>query len=180
MTTKKIIPIEIGTKELFASYDKTTTELLQLVSSFSEKEINTIPYEDNWTAAQVATHITKSNTSIAHAMHIEGKAVERNAEERVQELKDMFLDFSSKFKSPEFILPTQDTYQKETVIEDLKKSIMQLKNAADNVNLFQIINVPAFGEITKLEIFHFVLYHTQRHIHQLKNIFKIVKNENVK
>ncbi len=168
---------KINAKELFTSYDEAARELIQLVTAFGENEINTIPFKNSWTAAQVAEHITKSNTSITHALHLEGKTAERNPAERVQELKETFLDFNNKFKSPEFILPTQDIYQKEKVIQDLKKSITKFKEAANNTDLFQIINVPAFGEITKLEIFHFVLYHTQRHMRQLKDIFKDLKNK---
>ena len=37
-------------------------------------------------------------------------------------------------------------------------------------------NLPVFGEITKLELLHFVLYHTQRHIHQLKKILAAISN----
>ncbi len=66
------------TKELFEALDKTTMELLQLISSCSQKQINTIPVEDSWTAAQVAEHIRKSNDSIAKALEMEGKKVERS------------------------------------------------------------------------------------------------------
>lgn len=166
---------KINTKELFISYDETAKELIQLITSFNENEINTIPFKNSWTAAQVSDHITKSNTSITQALHLEGKNVERNPDERVRELKETFLDFKKKFNSPEFILPSQDIYQKEKVIEDLDKSVTKFEEAAKNADLLQIITVPAFGEITKLEIFHFVLYHTQRHIHQLKNIYKNLK-----
>ncbi len=172
-----MITEKINAKELFSLYDETTNELMQLITSFKENQINTIPFEGSWTAAQVAEHITKSNVSIIHALNLEGKPVERNPEERVQELKETFLNFNTKFQSPEFILPTKDIYQRDKVIEDLKGSVVQLKAAFHNKDLSQIINVPAFGKITKLEIFHFVLYHTQRHIHQVKNIFEKQKHK---
>jgi len=37
-----------------------------------------------------------------------------------------------------------------------------------DIRLAEIIALPIFGEVTKLELLYFVLYHTQRHIHQLK------------
>jgi hypothetical protein len=106
---------------------------------------------------------------------MEGKPAEREPGERVQELKKIFLDLSTKFQSPEFILPTQDTYEKDTLVAKFKRSIERLKAAAATVNLSEIINLPIFGEITKLELLHFVLYHTQRHNHQLKNIVGILE-----
>ncbi|MEO6330713.1 MAG: DinB family protein [Ginsengibacter sp.] len=165
-----------GIKELFVLLDSATSELLKLISLLSEKELNTIPFEDSWTAAQLTSHVTKSNKAILQALNMEGMAAERNAGERVEELKTTFLDLSTKFKSPEFILPTLDVYQKDMLVRSFEKSIGQLKEGAAKVNLSEMIIIPAFGEITKLELLHFVLYHTQRHLYQFKNIFKVIHN----
>ena len=159
-------------KELFASLDEVSFELWQLISSADSTTINTVPFKDSWTAAQLGAHVTKSNKAIAQALDMEGKKAERNPGERVPELKKMFLDFTVKFNSPEFIRPKQDTYQRDALIAELKKSSEQLKELRSKINLSEIISLPAFGEITKLELLHFVLYHTQRHAHQLKNILK--------
>ena len=64
---------------------------------------------------------------------------------------------------------------RKILISKLNRSVERLKEAASKVNLTDIINLPAFGEITKLELLHFVLYHTQRHTHQLKNIIRIIE-----
>ena len=169
---------KLNTKKLFESLDETTSQLQQMISSLNENEINIIPFENSWTSAQLVTHVTKSNKAIVQALHMEGKKTERNPGERAQELKTTFLNFTTKFQSPEFIVPTEKTYQKETLITDLKKSNKQLEEMRDKVNLSEIISLPAFGEITKLELLYFVLYHTQRHIHQLKNILKSLETIN--
>jgi hypothetical protein len=159
-------------KALLAAIGDAATELQALLAPLDEKKANTIPFKDSWTAAQLATHVTKSNKAMAQAMEMEGKQTERNPAERAKELKDTFLNFSIKFKSPAFIVPAEDQYKKESVIAALKKSNDQLKENAVRVNTAETINLPAFGEITKLELLYFVLYHTKRHIHQLKNIMK--------
>jgi hypothetical protein len=164
------------TRELFVSLDKASSELLGMIASLSESALNWVPFKDSWTAAQLAAHVTKSNASIAQALNMEAKPADRDPGERVQELKSMFLDFTVKFKSPGFIVPTQDYYEKETLLVKLKKSAELLKETAGKVNLPEMISLPAFGEITKLELLYFVLYHTQRHIHQLKNIMWYEKN----
>jgi DinB superfamily len=174
----------LNTKEFFASLDETSSGLLQLISSADSTTINTIPSDsyrikNSWTAAQLASHVTKSNKAIVQALNMEGKKANRNPAERVPELKKIFLDFTTKFNSPEFIRPKQDTYQKEALIADLKKSNEQLKELRSKINLSEIISLPAFGEITKLELLHFVLYHTQRHVHQLKNIFHALKENKI-
>ena len=57
-------------------------------------------------------------------------------------------------------------------MEMLKKSNERLKEKAGTINPAAIIAHPNFGQITNLEMLYFVLYHTQRHTHQLKNIVK--------
>ena len=165
----------LNTKELFISLDDASSQLLNMIASLSEVALNTVPFHESWTAAQLASHVTKSNSSISLALNMEAKPAERDPAEKVQELRRMFLDFTTKFQSPDFISPTQGTYEKDILISKLNRSVERLKEAASKVNLTDIINLPAFGEITKLELLHFVLYHTQRHTHQLKNIIRIIE-----
>ncbi len=163
----------LNTEKLFAGLEKATGELLQLVSAFSEETINTIPFKDSWTSAQLADHVTKSNKSIIQSLNITGQVIaDKNPVERVAEIKEMFLDFSTKMKSPEFIAPSQSMYKKDKVVADLNASVQQLKKLATMVDTGQTLTHPAFGEITKYEILWFVVFHTQRHIHQLQNILK--------
>jgi hypothetical protein len=168
----------VNTKELFISLDETWVELIEMISSTNEASINAVPFEGSWTAAQLATHVTKSNKAIAQGLHMEGKVAQRNPEEGVPHLKKIFLNFATKFQSPEFIVPESKLYNKELVATALKKSIEQLKEERNTVKLIEIINLPVFGEITKLELMHFVLYHTQRHIHQLKEILRVFQEKN--
>ena len=161
-------------KNILVQYEHTARQLLKLISSFSRDELNTIPYAGSWTAAQVVSHVTKSNQSIVQALNLEAKTTNRKPDIRVEELRTIFLDFNTKLQSPDFILPKNGTYNKEVIIADLQKSIEQLKEESENVNLSGAIHHIAFGDITKLELLHFVVYHTERHIYQLKNIFRLV------
>jgi hypothetical protein len=168
---------KLNTAELFSSLDKTFFELLSLVTSLNEKALNEIPSQKSWTAAQLATHITKSNSSINQALKMDAQPTERNADERVEELKKIFLNYTIKFQSPEFIVPPPGFYEKERVVVKLKRSNDLLRKSATETNLSEIISLPVFGEITKLELLHFVLYHTQRHIYQLKKIIKALEKK---
>jgi uncharacterized damage-inducible protein DinB len=162
--------------EIIARINKTCENLMNLIISFSQEEINITPFENSWTAAQVISHITRSNRSITQALSMEATAAARRPDARVEELKEIFLDFNTKLKSPDFILPDKDIYNKEKLVENLQQSIDQLLAESAKVNLSGAIQHPAFGDITKLELLHFVLYHTLRHIRQLKNIFQLVEN----
>lgn len=165
---------KVYTQKLFVSLDEAWSEFFHLVASVNEKDINKIPFKDSWTVAQLATHIKKSNKAIAQGLQMNGIPNHRNPEERIDELKTTFLDFSIKFNSPDFIVPEKKEYKKDEVVFQLNNSIEQLKQLRTCTNLSEIINLPVFGEITKLEILYFVLYHTQRHLHQLKKILNII------
>ncbi len=173
ITSSAMMREERNTEELFASLDHTTSEFIELLSSFTETKINEIPSAGSWTAAQVAEHVTLSNIGIIKSLKKEGRSPDRAADASVEGLKKTFLDFDTKLQSPEFILPTRDIYQKKLVIDSLAISITELKKSSRQVNLFETISHPIFGDITKLELIHFVVYHTQRHVHQLKNILAV-------
>ena len=170
MTTEKL-----NTKELFESLEETTSELLKTISLFNEEEINTVPFENSWTAAQVADHVMQSNRSMIQSLNEEGRAASGNVDEGVQKLKEIFLNFDSKLQSPKFILPTQERYNRKQLITELRDSVEQIKELSARIDVAEMIDHRVFGGITKFEILHFVVYHTQRHIHQLKNIFKSVR-----
>jgi len=155
---------------LFEALDNAADELVQLITSIDIRKINLVPFKESWTAAQLIVHVTKSNKAIAQALHMEGELAIRDIDKGIAGLKKMFLDFDIKYKSPQFIIPEEGNYNKDEIIESLKRSVERLQDARSKHNLSEVIILPPFGEITKLELLHFVLYHTLRHIHQLKNI----------
>jgi hypothetical protein len=156
--------------QLLNDYNQTAAELVQLARSFTDYQINTVPFENSWTAAQVIDHVTKSNTSIWQSVSGEGAPTDRDPAQAEPHIKAQFLNFDVKMKSPDFILPDRGTYQKDLLIGDLAVSIDQLKETSRSKPMAEITTHPALGPATRLEQFYFILYHTQRHIHQLKHI----------
>jgi len=169
---------KLSTGELLVLLNETVSEILEVISFIDEKEINTIASEDSWTIAQVADHLIKSNHSIAQALDIHSLKYRSHADLRKEELESRFLNFSVKFKSPGFILPDKSYYDKEELIKDLSDSFRNLRDKSNHKDLSEIITHRAFGDITKLELIYFVWYHSQRHLHQIKNIFQTLKSKN--
>ena len=166
----------IDATKVLRSIDSLSLELLDLVNPLNEKTINAVPFKDSWTAAQLLSHVTKSTKSITQAFSLESKKVNRDPGEGIEKIRAMFLDYKKKYNSPDFILPKQDSYEKDVVINDYKNSVAMLKKVSAEVDLTEAISHPAFGEVTKYELLHFVEVHTQRHIHELKKIIKALKN----
>jgi len=172
MTTKTL-----DTNETLSATADAISELTDLMLAVDEDKINTIPYDGSWTAPQLLRHVTKSINGMTKAMHKDAKPAERNPGERIEELKKIFLNFSKKLTQPDFIVPEELIYEKQSSIEELNKSFNRFKESAGNANLDDLIEGLPLGPITKLEIIHFVLYHTQRHLHQMKKICEALKNK---
>jgi len=166
-----------GKHELFTALDEAVLQMQDLIAALDGDKINSIPYKDSWTAGQLVQHVKKSISGMAKAMAMETKPAGRDVAERIPELQKIFLDFSSKMQSPEFIIPEPGPYQKQSSIDELKNSLQQFKAAAGNTDLDGLAEGLPFGPITKLEMLHFVLYHTQRHLNQLKKISGALGNK---
>ena len=161
--------------EIFTATGEAISQLIDLMLPIDENKINTIPYEGSWTAPQLLTHVTKSINGMAKAMLMDAKPAERDPGERIEELKKIFLDFSKKLKSPDFIVPEEGTYERQPTIDKLNESFTQFKENTNSANLNDLVEGLPLGPITKLEIIHFVLFHTQRHLHQMKKICNALK-----
>ena len=107
---------------------------------------------------------------MARAMTAPEKPAGREPDARLAELQTVFLDFSTKLNSPEFIVPEAGPYEKDRSMQELKIAFDKLKENAKNRNLNSLVEGLPLGPITKLEILHFSLYHTQRHLRQMKKI----------
>jgi len=167
---------ETSTKtELLTAVEEAITELVTLISSLDETQVNTVPYEGSWTAGQLFSHVTKSISGMAGAMQSESALAGRDPGEKIAMLKNIFLNFSTKMQSPDFIVPDDGPFQKQATIDALTSTFEKMKEGANKANLNGLVTGLPFGDVTKLELLHFVLYHTQRHLHQLKNIVAALK-----
>lgn len=103
---------------------------------------------------------------------------ERPVDERVLELKNILLDYELKMESPNFILPDDRKFTKKESIEGIQKVFSELIIHLGNTELSELIDHDSpLGSITKWEIANFIMFHSQRHLHQIENIVKSLKNK---
>lgn len=162
-------------QELLRDVTSTGDTLQQLLRSFSEEQLNTVPFEGSWTAAQVASHICKAgDCGVLYGTTVPSG---RQPDEKIPAVKSIFLNFDAKMISPEFIRPDEGHLPKESVLKDTAATWEKLTTAANTVNLTEectSFEVPGFGPFTRLEWIQFINIHTQRHIHQLQRIYNTV------
>lgn len=155
-------------------------ELMELLSSFKQEQINSIPFEGSWTAGQVTQHIILYISGFIELLAGPVRETLRKPDEQVANLKAAFLNFDIKMKSPDFIIPAIQDYKKDellSTLDHIKRNLNKAIEAADLTKTFIGFELPVLGFLTGLEIVHFISYHTQRHIHQLKSIRSTLTNQ---
>jgi len=161
------------TQELDAAFSQT----ISLLNGMSQEALNTIPFTGSWTAAQVARHIYKSQKGSDIMLLQPTEEPQRDPAERVPNYRGILLDFDHKLESPDFLIPEDKEYDKADLIDALEKTRAEILPALDNANLNETApqpeQSPLYGS-TKLEIVHFLLYHTQRHNRQIEKIKEVL------
>jgi hypothetical protein len=158
-------------KTLVEELEETKNELAAAAASIKDDVVDTVPFEGSWTAGQVLEHIDKSVSP--GVLNGNVRQVDRAADEKVQTVRTIFLDFTKKFEAPGFIIPTETSHDKQALVSKLNHKFDKLAAAAGTMDLAEEcldFEVPGLGAFTRLEWIAFYMAHTQRHIHQLKNI----------
>lgn len=148
-------------------------EFLKALDLFDQGNINTIPFEGSWTGGQVAEHILKSVSGILETLNGPSTSTERNPEEHVRMLGELFLNMDIKMKSPDFIIPSDSPKDKSFLMTSLAKTFDGIEEIAEKDNLTEtctIFEMPTIGTLTKMEWIQFAGFHTRRHAQQLKRI----------
>jgi hypothetical protein len=156
--------------ELLLEFEAATNTIIEKVAALSQSAINTVPFTGSWTAAQVIEHLCKSDQAMIQALNGPVQPTNRPPDKMVDNLRAIFLDFSTKLPSPEFIIPSTQTFDKESLINTFKSGREQIGKAIQTLDLTATCHMPIFGEPTRLELIAFVIFHTQRHTNQVKHI----------
>ena len=166
--------------EAVKQFESTTQHLLHVISSFTQQQLNMVPFEGSWTPAQVADHIIKSQLGFTDLFCGRTIPANRRADEKNEAIGKVFLDYTIKMQAPEFILPSKEPQDKNTLMDSVKNKSIEIIDAVQNLDPTEIcldFELPGFGKFTRLEWIYFIMYHAQRHTHQLENIYKKMNNQ---
>lgn len=169
-------------QELLFSFDEIISELIQLISSCDEQELNTIPFEGSWTAGQVGEHLLKSGFLINLILKGNTRTAERPIAENVKLLEDIFLDFSRKSKAAEGVRPSDAPKEKKSLVENVKAKMDEIRQVAEAKDLSVICTnfpFPSIGDLTRWEWINMIILHTKRHVYQLKNIRRTLSENKI-
>lgn len=162
----------MNTQEILKSFSLVMDELREIISVTGEKQLNATPESGGWSIAQLAEHLLKSYDSV-EVMKGNVLPTERAPDEKVEEIKAVFLDFESKYDSPPEIIPSTGYINKSDLLEGLESRIAQLRDIIlmDDMTLMCTdFAIPEFGTFSRLEWIYLNIVHTQRHVYQMKSI----------
>jgi hypothetical protein len=151
------------------------TNLISAVAAFTEDEFNSVPFEGSWTAGQVMDHLLQSLG--VTTLYGKTTATDRAPDKNVAPSAAAFLDFGTKLKSPDFILPADGPHSKQAALDTISNKFAGLIEAERTLDLTQTcldFKMPVMGALTRLEFLWFYVFHTKRHTYQLQNIAKAI------
>ncbi|KQC01768.1 DinB family protein [Pedobacter sp. Hv1] len=158
---------------ILKDFADTFSALSNLIAAFDAENFNKVPFENSWTAGQVAEHLILANTGFAAVLNAQVKETDRAIDELVPRLQSDFLNFEFKMQSPDFIYPESKAYDQTAQLAKIKEIQELTAKEVETLDLSKTclaFELPVYGFLTRLEAIYFVIYHTQRHTHQLKNI----------
>lgn len=159
---------------------ETYTKLSDILSLFSQEEVNVVPFEGSWTGGQTVQHIILACSGFLQLFAGKTEKTTREPDENVKKLDAIFLDFNTKYQSPENIKPANIAYDKNTLLASIKKIQTDLFEAAETYDLTLTctgFQMPGFENFTIYEWIHFAIIHTQRHTHQLQSIYEHINKQ---
>lgn len=164
-------------QSLIAELEQTCRQFIDTFRTFSEAQANVVPFENSWTAAQVAEHVFKSQSGVPMVLQGSTKPLNRQADEKEPELRSIFLNYELKMQSPDAIKPAFGPHNKAMLINALTNSAEEIHYLADTLDLSEICTsfpFPQMGELTRQEWLYFTIFHTRRHNHQLQHIGEVL------
>lgn len=164
--------METNKNELGMQAKQTYTSLMETLAAFSPDTFNCVPPLGGWTAGQVCEHLLLS-AGVVEVIAGKTQPPERPANQKVEAIAAVFLDFNTKLPSPDFIIPAAGDYDQQLSVEKLRTVWSKLREAVKLLDLDALcvdFELPVMGHLTRLEWLWFYVFHTQRHIRQLERL----------
>ena len=159
-------------QEELAAFLAIKDELVSLLEPLDEERMNRMPFPGSWTAGQLGEHLLKSYNAI-DLSQVEAAPARRPSGGKSAQIDAVFLDFTTKYQPPEFIVPSAERISRAGLLDGLRQAADRIAAYAGTHDLsftcpdFEVIG---FGDLTAQEWIRFLTAHSKRHVRQLRNI----------
>lgn len=161
-------------KDIIISDLTTSTEnFIKQLSIFTPENFNYTPSDKAWSAAQISEHLLKLEILANKIMRGQTVPTNRAADGKISMIKWAMNDVNSKRTAPEIVEPSGEYKDAEQLRDQIIKQRELIKEIIDTTDITDACmsgKHPALGTLTKLEWIYFIIYHTQRHLQQMKTL----------
>ncbi|MDB5271998.1 MAG: hypothetical protein JWO58_365 [Chitinophagaceae bacterium] len=158
---------------LLSDLDTNTNALTELLLEVDVAFFDRLPSPESWSSAQVAEHIYVLDRFIYSILNGEIETSTRPADEKVTLIQSVMNNRTRTLNAPDPIVPLGKVKDQQIIITKIitaRKDIHRFIQVADLTPVCLAFTHKGFGPMTRLEWILFLIAHTQRHFHQLKNI----------
>ena len=173
-------------ESIYAANAAARAKLKELIASLTERELDTLPEGEGWTAAQILEHIAHVNSSTLRiCTKLLSKSAESGTSVTYANISEAFREkgveiATMKIEAPEIVQPNKDMSASESLAAldenmagfDALRPMFETRDASA-----ARFPHPFFGEITAHEWLALAGGHELRHIKQMRNVAAKVGNE---
>lgn len=147
-------------------------ESLQNVSSvlYSKQ-----PGEGQWSIQQILEHLTVTEKGVLMMGNGPTTDTDRDPSVTIHQVRDALGDRTSKRVAPAQVSPPgEDKTMEEfiAILESTRQSFIDQANSKGWNQILTLFPHPIAGTMTRLEWLYFHIYHTERHLQQIKEIIQ--------
>ena len=158
---------------LLTDWEKNTEDLVDLLSHFTPESFNHKGSDPSWTAGQVAEHLFIMDR--VTLMMLEGPAIPTNRppDSKLPQVQGAMEDEETKRVAPDIVQPSAGPKDPQYLADSIKKQRAQIKESILQKDLTEACTAgkhPSIGTMTRLEWVYFTIYHTRRHLAQLRRL----------
>ncbi len=160
-------------KSLSDAFDR----CIALIKPLSQAELQQKPDAHSWSVGQIVDHILICSSDIPDRSI---QATSRAYDERVPVIEQIFLDLDAKYEADQSLLPQQEYYEKEELLQrllDCKTNLIVCHKDKDLMPLCKGMEFPQLGYLTRFEWLSFIAVHIQRHCYQIERVLEQIETE---
>jgi hypothetical protein len=151
--------------------EESTRMLIKELSAFSDEQFFYRPAEGSWSAGEIAEHILLLETRANEGMHT-ARTGNRPFDLKIIPIRNGLKEDEKKYVAPTKVIPKGEMKNKQDLLDALVQQREVLKNMIRKMDLSLITEFrhPVIGSMSRLEWVYFHIYHTERHVRQLKSL----------
>ncbi|MGG3840490.1 DinB family protein [Paenibacillus thiaminolyticus] len=160
--------------EINQKLKETRDELLGILNTLSEEQLNKRKEPNSWNISQVCRHLSKTEELYVMAIKKGLKCTEDSFIENKPQW-EFLIDRSNKIEAPDIAKPGDEIFEVKEIIEQLNHSRERLSEVLNRVEDPSLLSRrhfvhPVFKEMLLIEWVRSLYLHEQRHIKQIIEI----------